>query len=414
MYSTPEANRIVELYRGPVRISQREAVVSGDGEVDYVWWPFAPHPQLTLRKPSVDTLRDGECVLVFPELEATTSAFLRIDEGSGAVTGRVGRTFIGDASKAVRLVFHLVNLPPLIALEPSPTGAAVPVPFDLTGPEIALRCDAVEDFNALHASIRAAEGYGITHTCTVSSNTGRPLPAYDVLVPGLLGPFFSFVRGTWAYPVLAVGFDASERVCWREWSPGLVTRHSGSFVNWYTAGNFDLRAVLAGFIGMGSAPDVQAAFYRSLDWYFEINGRHRFTEGASAGALMLATAAHELAQWTFGRASISHRAFKNMKPEARSGPLARAVGLPETFPRAHRDLAEFARRNRKDTPLACVAAVRNTVVHPTRAPEATPTMAVLSQAVSLSVWYWELIWLLALGLSEASRKSLIEERWSEE
>ena len=239
--------------------------------------------------------------------------------------------------------------------------------------------------------LKRVGGYGLTHLGDVRrADRGTFTAAVFDQVQSCLHYFLAFAAGSWAPPILPVGYDAEGRRVWELWEMP-VSGHRSSMVNWFNRHQpGQLAELFPGFFSLHKAGYWEIELRRVVFWYVASNQ-------ASAGveaALILAFTTLELLAWVTlveDWQTLSKAEFKKLKGGKQIETLLDATGIPTAVPPELTTLAPLAQAEGWSGPES-LSAMRNSYVHPEKrdAASAAPEMTKLD-VWQLALWYIELV-----------------------
>lgn len=237
-------------------------------------------------------------------------------------------------------------------------------------------------------------GYGLTHVGCLRKEDGSSFDgktAEKMLT--VLHFFFSFSKGMWCNPCLAVGFDDKEKRVWEAWSS--PQGHWAKPSSWFDPYHCDqLVSLFPGFLAKWENESWQKALHEVIYWYLSSNcstlGRGI---GIDAG-IILTQAAIERLSFEYAvryKRLIEAEGFKKLKASDKFRLLFSSLDIPIDIPASLPELQKLAKQNQIkwiDAPQT-ITEVRNTLVHPENKRRGQFGKVLLS-VWNLSQWYLEL------------------------
>ena len=302
-----------------------------------------------------------------------------------------------------RALFHLPDfivysgLPMVRKLPDSERHSLDRLTFSFDGWAITL--DGLLDANDYRAAAYSG-GHLITHVGEVRRSGGEPFTTGQLReVLGWLGTCFSFARGRWSSPCLAVGFNGQEEVIWEEWGVPHI-QPLGRESSWFPEDQAStaMDRLAEGLWRRWQDTEVRGSLELALAWYIEAN-----TQDDVQARVAIAQMGLELTAWLLlvrDASVLSPRGFEKLEAHdvlrLTLGWTDGATDVPTLFG----DLATFASGQQPaiDGPEAFTR-IRNRIVHPPKGgggAGSAPLDAVID-AGALGLWYLELTLLNLVG-----------------
>ncbi|MEX1093413.1 MAG: hypothetical protein WEF28_09675 [Acidimicrobiia bacterium] len=392
---TGGANLAIQLYDGPIVVTQGNSRVEEQGTVRLSWQQGT---NLRFEVPDVNPrtyLELDEAQLRLEDSRAPLPAQLtsirrRIQDGKPtlAIAGRVEATVIGEGP-ATTVQFLVGNFPSYIGTGVS-RGASSEDSARLTLEfrEWVIDLDMVEGGRDMFKEVKASGGFAATLVGRLRRSDRRGFSresAEDVLHGLFL--FLSFVAGDWSPIILPQGLDQDGNPVWERWAAPLSRPWSDRFTWFAPQKPQGLSGLFAGFMSRFTESGTVRAIGDLVQLYCHANG-HVLIEPR----IVLANAALELLAWMHssegGRAKTdSPRALLEAATQA-------GLGIPsEVLP----NLSAYAKQRGWEDGVFAIAEMRNGLLHPgSRAKLFTAESKARVEAWQLAMYYIEvgmLCWL---------------------
>ncbi len=398
-YQTPSPNQSIELYRGPMLVSQASATAHGDGLLVLNWLP-SPRLEFSLDLPDFSTpIEDGQAILTLPQRSASaqilvTSHNYGWSKSSVHSYHRIGgivsdRLAIDAGRRLTSLVFHLTNFPGYLGSRIRNSAQGWHGRATLSAANWRITLDSVPKLSDLERTLSAAGGYAITHVGRLERADASlfSLPEASAMLE-LLTHFFSFAAGRWSAVLLPVGFDTDGARQAEAWYSSKISP-VGFSDSWLDAHHPEaLVGTFPGFFSWWHDPIWAPSAPGAIHWYVESN----VSAGSLDSSIILAQIDLELLSWIhFVEHTHTHSssAFNPLPAETKIRQLLTWVGLPLDIPSALSSLTSFtAGPSPLDGPAA-LALIRNALVHPRRR-ASLPDRETRYDAHQLGLWYLEL------------------------
>jgi hypothetical protein len=258
-------------------------------------------------------------------------------------------------------------------------------------------------------------GYGLTHVGCLRKEDGSSFDgktAEEML--NTLRHFFSFSKGLWCTPCLAVGFDDKENRVWELWlSP------QGGWakpLSWFDPHNCDqLANLFPSFMAKWENEDWRKALHEVIYWYLSSNcSTLGLGIGIDAGIILTQTAIERLSFEYAVRHKrlISEEGFKNntFRASDRIRLLLSSLGIPIDIPASLSEMQSLAKQfNWVDAPQA-ITEIRNSLVHPEHKRRGKFGEAFFP-AWNLGQWYLELALLRICNYVGTYSNRLVLSKW---
>lgn len=410
LYTTPNVNESVSLFVGQGRVDCEGRALTGDLRVALSW---APTPRLAfeLRKEGFHGISStGPVQVSFAKPQAVTvSGYITQATETVAtsspvtiLTGLIEPLTIESPGALTRAVFHLPNFinfrgAPIVRPIASGTRYSLGrLTFSFDGWEIDL--DSLLD-DAEHRAAAHAGGHLLTHVGEVQRSNGESFTSSqlrDLLY--LLGICFSFVRGRWASPCLAVGFNGQGQVS-EQWNIPHIQAlglESTWFPEDHAKGAMDRLA--EGMWRRWQDADIQESLELAVSWFIEGNSQEDLRARVAIAQMGL-----ELIGWLLlvrDANVLSPRGFERLDAhDAVRLTLGWTQGTAD-IPALFVGLAGLARQQQPglDGPEAFTR-IRNRIVHPPKGSgsASASSLDAISDAGELGLWYLELALLNYVG-----------------
>ncbi|MFH1715967.1 MAG: hypothetical protein ABIF19_01330 [Planctomycetota bacterium] len=241
-------------------------------------------------------------------------------------------------------------------------------------------------------TLRASGGYGLTHIGSLQKEDGSFFDGKTAeQTLNALRHFFSFSRGMWCVPCLAVGFDNSKSRVWEAWSsPG---GRWASPTSWFDPHHCDqLVKFFPGFMANWKDANWRKALHEVIYWYLSSNSSTLGLGINIDGGIILTQAAIERLSFEYvvrERRLIETEGFKNLRASDKIRLLLSSLDIPIDIPASLPEFRKLAGQfGWLDGPHA-ITEVRNSLVHPDHKRIGQFGKAFFP-AWSLGQWYLEL------------------------
>jgi len=300
---------------------------------------------------------------------------------------------LGDhRTKIASIFFHLFNYKQIYGTRQSTekienTSYMIPhVDLKASGWNVELK--SLQTNRETYEKLQETGGYGLTHVGCLRKEDGSSFDgktAEKMLT--VLRFFFSFSKGMWCNPCLAVGFDDKEKRVWEAWSS--PQGHWAKPSSWFDPHHCDqLVSLFPGFLAKWENESWQEALLEVIYWYLSSNcstlGRGI---GIDAG-IILTQAAIERLSFEYAvryKRLIEAEGFKNLRASDKFRLLFSSLDIPIDIPVSLPELKQF---NWLDAPHA-ITEIRNSLVHPENKRRGQFDNAFFP-VWNLSQWYLEL------------------------
>jgi hypothetical protein len=270
----------------------------------------------------------------------------------------------------------------------------------LTGGDWSITLDELKNCDDTWKELEKNSGYGATHVGRLHRADNAPFDCETTrhVLRGL-GWYLSFASGRWTGPVLTRGFDASGSLLWDLWDAWRIVPYveRETWIKPHMTEQFE--EPFTGFFKAWEDPNLTEVIEIAIHWHVEANGM----AGSIEGAIVLTQAAFEMLASTMPvakHAGMSKNAFDNLAAGERTKCLFEWAGIPTTLPSAFKDLAAVVSDPKKQHAPGAMAAIRNTITHPTpanRAKYSSHTNQARYEAWQIGLWYLELCILRMFG-----------------
>jgi hypothetical protein len=231
-------------------------------------------------------------------------------------------------------------------------------------------------------------GYGLTHVGLLQKEDGSVFDGKTAeQTLNALRHFFSFSKGMWCNPCLAVGFDNKEDRVWESWSsPGENWCAPNA---WFDPHHCDqLANLFPGFMSKWENDDWREALHEVIYWYLNSN---RTKRGIDAGIILTQAAIERLSFEYVVRHKrlIEEGGFKDLRASDKFRMLFSSLDIPIDIPSSLPELQKLAKQFKWiDAPHAIIE-IRNSLVHPEHKRRGQFGKAFFP-AWNLGQWYLEL------------------------
>ncbi len=397
------------VFEGELELEQGPHRYRGPGVMHFAWFPT---PRVTFRfhEPAAGFVFNvaDEAVLhlgdgrVVPRVHIT-HAHMAFKEGrlTQAPSGRVASPVSAPAASPFTYLLFLLPNFPSVSGEPvvyrNSLLWAARVGLVAGGWRVTL--DAIEHPRGVLEELRSQSGNLVTHVGRLEREDGsRFTEDQAITILDGLGWYLSFACGRWTGPLLACGHDAQGATVRELWTvPRVVPwRFTPSWLDDRYLNH--LTESFPGYMQRWTDPDWSEVVELATHWYVEANAQ----AGSVEGALVLSQAAFEMLAWAVvgQNAGVSAGAFDGLPAADHIRRLFVWADVPLAIPASQPDLAALAgAQNWTDAPQA-LAAIRNSLTHPTprnRARFRNYPPAARSQAWNLALWYLEMCLLRLIG-----------------
>jgi hypothetical protein len=238
-------------------------------------------------------------------------------------------------------------------------------------------------------------GYAITHVGSIKRQDGSsftPKQAEDMV--GAVQHFFSFARGAWSSPILAVGVDDQGVVVWRDLSDRIL--HRWGFV-WSWFGHMSgelLPQTFPGFMSLCKRELWHAPMQEIIHLYLESNSQSLMDVG-----IVLAQTALETLSWIYcvkERKFISGEGFKDLRASDKLRMLMASLCLPLEIPKALDRVNSLAAKYHWQDGAHAFTELRNEFIHPEHKHKGQFNEAIY-EGWEMGQWYIELALLRMFG-----------------
>jgi hypothetical protein len=253
----------------------------------------------------------------------------------------------GDDSTTIqRLVFHLFNFQDMdatrysIVKRESDTRGIGHI--DLAAGDWTIELQTLMGTPECFLRLRTEGGYGLTHVGSLQKSDGAAFSGQEAQhMLDLLRFFFSFVKGSWCYPVCPVGFDAAGERVWGLWSH---PHEAWSFLyaSWFDPHHPEqMVALFPAFMAKWENEDWRAALSEVLYWYLNSNQASR---GTDAG-IILTQSAIERFSYEYAvkdRRLVEAGGFKALKASDKFRLLFSSLDIPIDIPSSLSEISTLA------------------------------------------------------------------------
>lgn len=366
VYRMQRVNSVVQLYRGPVVVTQSEQKLKCTASL-YVDW--LPHQALSFRIHRTGHAKhlkwgDMSIHLEVPLLRLEGDAFFT-RFGTKELRGvfrkgllDITRSTSTDPSTAY-LIFHYPNLENVwgSAVRYANTMMAARQVFLFQDWRLTL--DPIPELGDRIKDLKKLGGYALTHTARLERIDGKSFRRKQVTtVLQRLHLFFSFARGRWTGPMFVVGRNSHDATVWEQWCTWKA-QPWGDTDSWVPRHDH-YQSVLSGFMNLANSQSDWNVVTRAVHWYVEANNQG----GGILGALIHLQAALELLAWhvlTRKDGLLDEQAFQKMRAYSKIRAALRHLGIPITLPAS----LEAQKADFVDV-VDLITKIRNEAVHPPR------------------------------------------------
>jgi len=404
IYATTAPNKDIELFRGSATIkSSTVKGVSGDCTLNCRWLPDAKvvfEMDCELGIAAAFQLMAGQSGGDALQLEF--DAFK--PSGNCVLTGlsdRIRGVISGDWSIAKSenikvLNFHLANWP-LIHGVPirydDPTGKGfigLAGRIELNVDDWQVIIDPVWNHEEMAKATKTIGGYCITHVGQVNrlSQALFSVEEADGILTALHW-FLSFAHGSWAGPMLPVGFDSQMERTWWNFGPRICDRWR-DIINWFAhEGAVSLSQLWPLFYRRWQDAYWKDTLTRAIWWYVAAAKQ----SGGSDASLILAQAGLELLAWAKlveTEKIVSQAGFDGLPTADKLRLLVAAMKLQMELDPGQRALHGLAMKQGWMLGPWALTEVRNRLVHPKHRDDLDGQGLAVYEAYALAMHYLEL------------------------
>lgn len=362
----------IKIWRGEITLRKGNGLIHGRGSIRFQWLPspavvfegLVPIPLASdpltsyeLRIPRRSDWSDlSLSSVVFGTRPTRVYGFVR------------GPLTLGKRQPTRRLEFHLTNFREYSGARVRSGPVSAPTIHSgrmaLQSPSWHLVLDQRADISAVEKNLAARGGYATTHIGIVEKPSGDlidPAEADELFTACHF--FFAFLRGYWCGPFAPAGLGARHPL-WSEWSSWKLTPYKtvGSWLPQRMSS--EISDAFAGFLAKWNDPAWNDALRLAVHWYVEANSAGSAVETG----LLPAQVALELLGWVHlveTRGIMKKNAFEDLPAAKKIAILLQTMGIPETIPPEYPYLQAVAQQEGYADGPACIAALRNSLIHPT-------------------------------------------------
>ncbi len=269
--------------------------------------------------------------------------------------------------------------------------------------------DERPDYRELKQQLRTSGGYAITHVGKLTRADGAAfLPEAAKSMLEALHYFCSFAQGTFAGPMLPVGYDHNDEPIWTEWSCPTIDPWSPAMAWCDTVHPGQLLELFPLFMERWRDPYWEGVIRLAVQYYRDANEPQPIQGAIAMAQIVLELLAYailvedgkHLSKSTYGK----NHADQNFVA------LLTHLGIPTDLPNELTALDATAKHEGWSTGPQAVAALRNSVIHPKRHSRRVD-MTTWIEGWRLIVWYVELSLLSFFGYNGVYRNRLRREQW---
>jgi hypothetical protein len=373
-YEFPQLNESISLIKAKASVSAQGIVHVGDAEVRLDLLPDAGvhvYVSLTAGHPFVGI---GEIKLALDGNDVPGFATKLSSSSSGGATLKwcpnveplIGRG--NQNTQITSVVFHIFNYRDILfgtrrSGEHVGTTWHAIYHIDLKASGWNVELKSLPTTSDILKTLDEEGGYGLTYVGCLQKEDGTSFDgktAQEML--NALRHFFSFSKGMWCNPCLAVGFDDKENRVWESWaSPDGGWSNPSS---WFDPHHCEqLVNLFPGFMAKWKDEDWREALHEVIYLYLCSNISSR---GIDNG-IILAQAAIERLSFEYvvnHKRLIESEGFKNLRASDKFRLLFSSLGIPIDIPASMPKLNKLAKQfNWIDAPHA-ITEIRNSLVHP--------------------------------------------------
>lgn len=425
-HKTEQPNQKLDLYDGEMEIETIRGVSPGRGTLHYVWEP-SPTIQVFAAFGVQQAVDDRERASFrfkvqgannFEEVRLPTYGTNPGQPFGAYGFGHSSGTVVGSPQTVLQSTkFHVPNFlsfaGELIRYDYAnpPMGKNARAKIIYRDWQIIL--DAVAEYDVFRQwDLERKAVSGLTHVGEITKVDGRNYTAADMMVLlDRLATWFSFCRGNWTAPILAVGLSNDGREVWKDWRSHYV-RPSVPVTSWATTSSADfLETGFNKFCALHLNPAWKDAARLAIHWYVECV---RQASGVEA-AIILAQTGLELLAWTYlveDLKVVSHDGLEKLPAADKFRVLLMKCNIALEIPTNLSRLVDFAGQMSLHDGPECLVRVRNVLVHSGKKHRKmldACSAEIRTQIWTLSLWYFELVLLRVLGYVGTYRNRLVSE-----
>lgn len=419
-YDFPKPNESILLTKMKVSVSIRGIVHNVDAEVLLRLLPDA-RIEIHGSLPRSLGLLDFNSVNI--SVKDIPGFIVRINihsDGAKFIWSPKSEPIIGIGTPSTELayiVFHLFNYKPIMGTrrssekEGNSIYAISHVDLKASGWNVELKSLKTPPHTS--ETLHETGGYGLTHVGCLRKEDGSSFDgktAEEMLTA--LRFFFSFSKGMWCNPCLAVGFDDKENRVWEAWSS--PQGHWNSPISWFDPKHCDqLVNLFPGFLAKWKNESWRKALHEVIYWYLSSNCSTLGLGINIDAGIILTQAAIERLSFEYAvrhNRLVEADGFKNLRASDKFRLLFSSLHIPIDIPASLPELHKFAEQfNWIDAPQA-ITEIRNSLIHPEHKRRGQIGVAFFS-AWNLGQWYLELALLRICEYSGTYGNRLILQRW---
>ncbi len=404
-YVTAEVNSPVSLYSGSLTLRPDQGGTPAEGSLFLHWLP-RPHVSFELTDRKLIPNLSDDWLRIEGLGSSCRVATLSASIPAGRFSGRLLDDPLLQEGQVGKVTFHLANFHPFLgdAIHHEDWGASRGR-LVLRHRQWRITLDRVVGDDALRKTLEAEGGFAITNVGCIERTDGRAFSKHkagDLL--SALHYFFSFCRGIWCGPTLAIG-ELSGATRWLQWVPRRLTRWRNRRSWWPQREWHQVTKVsraFSGFMTLWNRSLWRDPLTNCIHWYVEANS----DAGGIEGGLILVQTALELLSWLVAVEDPRTRQFaekdcNKWSADERIRHILTVLKIPAAVPTADLpDLTAALPNLARQDGVGALVAIRNAVVHPGRAKRTALSrigIAARMDALSLSLWFLEISLLRLFG-----------------
>jgi hypothetical protein len=404
-YVTSAVNSPVALYSGKMTLRPEQSGASVEGSLFLRWLP-RPHVSFELTDRGLIPRLSEDWLRIEGLGSSCRVATLSTSIPAGRFLGRLLDDPPLSGNQVEKVTFHLANFHSYLgdAIHHEGWGASRGR-LVLRHHQWRITLDQVVGDDTLRKTLEAEGGFAITNVGCIERTDGRAFSKHkagDLL--SALHYFFSFCRGIWCGPTLAVG-ELRGATSWLRWVPLRLTRWRNRR-SWWPQREWQQAAKISrafsGFMTLWNRSLWRDPLTNCIHWYVEANS----DAGGIEGGLILVQTALELLSWLVAvedprTRRFAEKHFDKWAADERIRHLLTILRIPAAVPTA--DLPELTTalpKIARQDGLGALVTIRNAVVHPRRAKRTALSrigIAARIDALSLSLWFLEMSLLRRFG-----------------
>ncbi len=377
--------------------------------------PFAKQP-LQKSFALLNIFNEEVLLLKFPlKSISIRAAVVSVQHGMLILTDSGKPIIINTGEKLKHIIFHIPNFSEFIGkqdliLKENGKGQRIGRILLFAG-RWRVTINSVSNIKEIINSLKSYGGINITHVGMIEREDNSCFAAEQVnnFLSALMH-FFSFCRGIWCPPILAVGFNLIGEKVWEEWS---IRRTSDwrPLLSWFDKHHAEvLGNIFPGFIDCWENIIWGNSIRLAIYWYIQSNTG----AGGVDGSIILIQAALELLAWVYlveDKGFLDSRNFKKLKASDRLRKLLSCLDIPLGIPKSLTKLIKIGKKEKwLDGPHAFTD-IRNDIVHPDKKKGYGKQKLPLVEIWNLGLWYIELVLLRLFNYKGLYSERVQTERW---